>query len=118
MSYTPTDDEIIWDIVRAGRRLATFTAGIQWDAFLDDELRQSAVIRQIEIIGEACRRLSMEFRAAHHEIAWTSIIGMRNILIHAYTRVNLDDVWRVATRDAPQLIRLLEPLLVEPGDDP
>jgi uncharacterized protein with HEPN domain len=43
---------------------------------------------------------------------------MRNILIHAYTRVNLDDVWRVATRDAPQLIRLLEPLLVEPSDDP
>jgi uncharacterized protein with HEPN domain len=114
VSYTPSDEELVWDIVHAARRIGRYSQDLSRERFFDDDLRQSAIIRQIGIIGEASRRLSAEFRAAHKEIPWTSIIGMRNEVIHAYQRVNLDDVWRVVISDGPALIRNLEPLLTLP----
>jgi len=63
------------------------------------------------IMGEAVKRLSSDFRARHSEIPWGLIAGMRDKLIHGYDIVDLDEVWRTAVVDVPDLLSLLEPLL-------
>lgn len=67
---------------------------------------RSAVERQIEIIGEAARRVSDDFRVAHPEIAWRPIIAQRHILAHEYGEIEDDLIWRVATIHVPELGRL------------
>ncbi len=79
----------------------------------------SAVMYQIGVIGEAASRLSDEFRASHPTVPWRKIVGMRNVLMHAYHRVDLSEVWRVTTQELPSLIVALDALLPPlPPDDP
>jgi uncharacterized protein with HEPN domain len=70
------------------------------------------VIRPLEIIGEAARRISQDTRDAHPEIPWEQMIGMRNRLIHEYFRVNLTTVWETVQNDLPSLIALIGPLVL------
>jgi len=74
-------------------------------AFLASPLLQDALIRNIEIVGEAAGRVSREFAARHGAIPWRDIAGMRHRLIHGYLKVNLDTVWQVVKRDLPVLER-------------
>jgi uncharacterized protein with HEPN domain len=76
-----------------------FTANLSYDAYLESVLTQSAVERQLEILGEAARRLSEEFRQAHSEISWREIIGLRNILSHRYDEVKQQSIWMVITSE-------------------
>lgn len=69
------------------------------------------MIRELLIIGEAARRLSDEFKASHPSIRWRQMAGMRDILVHAYDHVDVDEVWRVATEELPDLIRYIAPLV-------
>jgi len=72
-------------------------------AFLASPLLQDAVIRNIEIVGEAAGRVSREFAARHAAIPWRDIAGMRHRLIHGYLKVNLETVWQAVKRDLPAL---------------
>lgn len=76
-----------------------------------DRLLELALLRLLEILGESARRVSSEYRAAHPELPWRDVTGMRNWLIHAYDDVNLGIVWRTATQDVPRLVETLERLL-------
>jgi len=87
-----------------------------WEGFQQSELHQNAVMRPLEIIGEAARLVSQQTRQAHPEIPWEQMIGMRNRLIHEYFRVNLKTVWETVQNDLPRLIALMEPL-VPPEDE-
>jgi len=87
-----------------------------WEGFQQSELHQNAVMRPLEIIGEAARLVSQQTRQAHPEIPWEQMIGMRNRLIHEYFRVNLKTVWETVQNDLPRLIALIEPL-VPPEDE-
>ena len=71
-----------------------------------------ALVKSIEIIGEAASRISRELRADSPNVPWTDLVAMRNRLIHAYFDVNLDIVWKTVTDELPPLVRLLEKLLV------
>lgn len=71
--------------------------------FLNDELLQDAVIRNLEIIGEATKQINQEFRAKHPDIPWKKIAGLRDKLIHDYIGVDIDAVWVVVERDIPEL---------------
>jgi len=70
----------------------------------------------IQIVGEAARKVSPEFKQAHPEIPWQGIIGMRNRLVHDYFRIESSRVWEVIEKDLPALIPLIEPLI--PPDEP
>jgi uncharacterized protein with HEPN domain len=78
---------------------------------LDDYKTQSAVLYQLIVMGEAVKRLSIEFRTQHAEIPWSLIAGMRDHLIHGYDIVDWDEVWKTATSDVPDLLAKIVPLL-------
>ena len=73
------------------------------NAFDRGELLQVWVVHHLQIIGEAVRGLSAEFRAAHPEVPWSSVVGMRNLLIHECFAIDLEEVWSTAVNDLPAL---------------
>jgi len=107
------DETTLLDITRAARLVIEFKQGMDKAAFLKDIKTQSAVLHQSMVMGEAVKRLSPDFRACHPEIPWALIAGMRDKLIHGYDIVDLDEVWKTADSDMPELLSLLEPLLPE-----
>lgn len=76
-----------------------------------------ALVRLLEIIGEAAARVSSEFRARHPEIPWPQIVSLRNRLIHGYDAVDLDIVWQILTTDLPSLIEVLRAIPNLRGDE-
>lgn len=88
-----------------------FTKSLDEKEFKENELVQSAVIRHIEIIGEACKHISEETKNKDSNIPWQDIIGMRNILIHRYFGVDIDAVWTTVIRDIPLLKEGIEKIL-------
>ena len=107
------DEAILLDIARSARLVLEFMQGSDQASFLDDSKTQSAVQHQLLVMGEAVKRLSMDYRAHHSEIPWNLIAGMRDQLIHGYDIVDLDEVWKTATQDVPDLLAWLEPRLPE-----
>ena len=82
-----------------------------FEVFNRERLLQHGVTRLIEIIGEAARNVSAEFKRVHPEIPWSAIVGMRHHLVHEYFRVAPDNVWEVIQKDLPALIAMIEPLV-------
>jgi uncharacterized protein with HEPN domain len=88
-------------------------------AFFDDTKTQDAVIRNLEVIGEAVKNLSADLRASHPELPWTRIAGMRDVLVHEYFGVRLETVWNAVEHRLPELRKVVTTLLkAEPGDAP
>ena len=109
----PRDDAHVLDILKAASLAIEFKGSADKAAFLADAKTQSAVLHQLLVIGEAVKRLSPEFRAAHPEVPWRLIAGARDKLIHFYEGVDLEEVWKMVTSDLPELIRWIEPLAPE-----
>ena len=107
------DTVTLLDILSAARLALKFIEGVSELHFMADEKTQAAVIREVEIIGEAAKRLSPQFREKHDEIPWRQIVGMRDVLIHAYDSVDLEELWYVTQVSIPELIRFVEPLVPE-----
>ena len=85
------------------------------DVFLATSHWQDAVIRQLEIIGEATKRLAPELRSQYSQVPWRRIAGLRDVLIHDYMGVDLAAVWEVTQRDVPALQKQLQAILRELG---
>ncbi len=105
------DETILLDVAQAARLVLAFKRGIDKAAFLQDIKTQSAILHQLMVMGEAVKRLSPEFRARHPGIPWALMAGMRDKLIHGYDIVDLDEVWKTAEADVPDLLTWIEPLL-------
>lgn len=93
-------------------KIETYTSGGR-QIFLKRPMVQDAVIRNLEIIGEAVRNLPVELRHQHPSISWRSIRALRNVLIHEYFGVDLEIVWRVVNKRLPLLKRHVESLLAD-----
>nr|VFK39003.1 MAG: Uncharacterized conserved protein, contains HEPN domain [Candidatus Kentron sp. SD]VFK43843.1 MAG: Uncharacterized conserved protein, contains HEPN domain [Candidatus Kentron sp. SD]VFK78532.1 MAG: Uncharacterized conserved protein, contains HEPN domain [Candidatus Kentron sp. SD] len=105
------DQAFMLDILDAARLIIAYLNGVSKEAFLEDTQQQDSVIRRIEIIGEAARRVSPATRDAFPEIHWSEMIGMRNMMIHCYDDIDLDIVWNTARDDLPRLIAQLESIV-------
>ncbi len=91
------------DIQEAAERILKYTAGMTYDQFWDDTKTQDAVVRNLEIIGEATKNLSPQLRATYPDVAWKGMAGIRDRLIHGYFGVNYDIVWDIVTTELPSL---------------
>jgi uncharacterized protein with HEPN domain len=111
----PRDASYLFDILDAARSARDFIEGYDEVAFQEDRKTQSAVIRELLIVGEATKQVSQEFRDAHPEIPWRAMAGMRDVLVHNYRGTSLENVWFAVTESLPALIASLEPLF--PAED-
>lgn len=91
-------------------------AGASREELDRNRLLQDGLVREIQVLGEAARKVSADFRAANPEIPWAKIVGMRNILVHDYVEIDLDEVWRVVREDLPALLVHLERLAPRPPE--
>lgn len=104
----PRDREYLLDILESARLACGYLRDKTEQEFLNDVQCQDSVIRRLEVIGEAARRISDEGRAALPELPWKAMIGMRNVMIHGYDDVDLTVVWNTVKDDLPALIEALE----------
>ncbi|MGE3541591.1 MAG: DUF86 domain-containing protein [Candidatus Tectimicrobiota bacterium] len=98
-------------LVEAAESALQFIAGRQRADLDTDRMLLFALVRALEIVGEAASRLSQELQAAHPELPWRAMIGMRHRLIHAYFDINTDIVWQTVTQDLPALLPRVRALL-------
>ena len=109
------DTALVLDLVLAAQDALSFVAGLDEAAFQASRLHQNAVIRSLEVIGEAAGKLSPDFRSTHADIPWREITGLRHRLVHDYAGVRLDIVWRVTRDQLPGLLDTLRPLTPPDG---
>lgn len=101
-------------MLRAIERIDPYVIGGR-DAFSADPVGQVWVVHHLEILGEAGRSVSAEVRAAHPEVPWSKIVGMRNVLIHHYFEIDVDRLWGTIASDLPSLRSQLAAIAVELG---
>ena len=102
------DDSIYIDhILNSINRILDYISGKDREAFEADLVTQDAVVRQLEVIGEATKRVSNELRSKHPDIPWADMAGMRDVLIHDYIDVDLGVVWKTASEIIPDLKALI-----------
>lgn len=105
------------DILEAVQRITAYVDQMSYEEFLDDLKTQDAVIRNLEIIGEAAKHVSNPIRQKAPNIPWSSLAGMRNKLIHQYFGVNLDIVWNVVREDLAELVTAVNHILANDTPD-
>jgi len=97
-----TDQIYLRHILDAIEKIDSYVS-VGRDVFMTTSHWQDATIRQLEIIGEATKRLSKALRSSHLEIPWRRIAGLRDVLIHDYLGVDLEAVWQITQKDMPKL---------------
>jgi uncharacterized protein with HEPN domain len=108
------DDEIrLRHILDAAHEAVSVIEGHHRKDLDTDRKLNLSLVRLLEIIGEAARGITTESRREHSELAWKSMVGMRDRLIHGYFDVNLDVLWETVTNDLPPLIDKLEKILID-----
>ena len=103
-----TDKEYLKDILIACENIIEYIKNYNFDAFMKDRKTQDAVLRNIEIIGEAVKSISDNIKRRYPEIEWREIAKTRDKLIHSYFGVDLDVVWDIVTIDIPRLRQQIE----------
>ena len=109
--------DYIEDILEAMSNVVEFTKGMSYEEFVKDTKTVYAVIRALEIVGEAAKNIPEDARKKYPDIPWRSMAGMRDKLIHAYFGVRLERVWEVVKRDIPNLKPKFERMLMEEVKD-
>ena len=98
------------DILQAANHIRTFTEGLSQEELAVDKLRYFAVVKNVEIIGEASY-MPAEFKSVHQDIPWNDIIRMRHVLVHGYATILPELLWHTALEDVPQLKIQIESII-------
>lgn len=105
------DDTYLVDILESAKIALDYVFDKSWDEFYEDTQCQDAVVRRIEIVGEAARRISQETRDRHPQIPWREMTSMRNLVIHEYDVVDINQVWETVQNKLPPLIEELSKIV-------
>lgn len=105
------DAAYVWDMLSAARLARELVQGTLREAYLGDRMRQLALERALELVGEAARRVSEGFQSKHPEVDWRRIVGQRNVLAHEYGAIDQERLYRTGTENVRGLIAALERLL-------
>ena len=108
-----TYKDYVQDILTSLQEIEDFTKGMDFESFARDKKTVNAVIRSLEVMGEAVKKIPNEVRDRYPEIPWKYIAGMRNKLIHEYHGIDLEIIWEVVKKEAPPLKPLFEKVLSE-----
>ena len=103
------------NILECIEQIESYTQGGH-EAFMQTRLIQDAVIRNFEIMGEATKRISTDLRQRYPDVRWQDVAGFRDVLIHDYLGVDLDEVWSIVQTDMPQLKRQIAVILQSLGE--
>lgn len=103
----------IENMIQACEDIEKIVKNITFYEFENDTVKYRAIERLFEILGEAANRLSKELQDKYSSIPWKNIIGMRNIIIHTYERVDISTLWGTAKKDLPLLNPLLKTMLMD-----
>ena len=98
---------LLSDILESIDRIPQYIEGLSFDAFSNDQKSIDAVVRNLEIIGEAANRLPDEFKGNHTEVEWHKVVGLRNRIIHDYFGIDLKIIWQIIHADLPALRKIL-----------
>jgi len=111
--------DYIQDIIDAFGEVEDFTVGMQFEDFIIEKKTINAVIRSLEVIGEATKKIPDNFRIKYNEIPWKRMAGMRDKLIHDYFGIDLEIVWSVVKNELPPLEPLIQKVLqdIENGEE-
>lgn len=101
------------DMLEHSANALQFVEGIGYEDFVSDRMRYYAVMKNVEIVGEAAYMLSNEFRELHTELPWEQIIGMRHVLVHGYAQISDTKLWKTATKDLVVLNQIVSRYLSE-----
>ena len=102
--------DYLHDLLDASEKVAEFIRGMTQSQFLEDEKTQFAVVRGLEIIGEAAKKIPASVKAKYPQVPWREVAGMRDKLVHDYFGVNAEVVWRTAVEDLPRIATTLRDL--------
>lgn len=116
MTYPRDAVVYIRDMLENSKKALLFAGGADFDSFANDEKTLYAIIRAIEVIGEAAKKVPLEFRNAHPQIPWREITATRDKLIHEYFGINHRIIWNTVKEDLPVLIVELENILRDLGE--
>ena len=101
---------LIEDMRAAMDKIARYTAGMERAAFLEDEKTVDAVVRNLEIIGEASKQVPEDFKVLHPAVPWAQMAGLRNRIVHDYAGIDLELIWEIVQHSLPALRRQLDGL--------
>jgi uncharacterized protein with HEPN domain len=108
---TRHDKLYVFDIKTCCENIENYIANVSEGEFLQNKMLQDALVRNIEIIGEASKNLSIELREQNSQVAWREIMRMRDKIVHHYFRLNLDVIWQTVSQDIPTLKVQIEKIL-------
>lgn len=101
----------IEDILEAIHKTQRYISGMSFEEFCSDDQVVDAVVRNLEVIGEAARHIPPEIESRHPDVPWGEMRGMRNVLVHEYFGVNLTILWHTVVHNLPPVIEMLEKIL-------